>query len=631
MMGQMLRNSRRVLWGASASVLFAGAASYAQPARHTITVGTNVQVSAARPHWQHFEVMLAVDPRDPDLMIACSIVLVPEKAKHTTVVYSSRDGGATWKPTLAALDPKMKLSSDPACLFTPQGTAIFSYEVAFQSLPDTFVINRSDDGGATWPYHARLSVASRYLDRQFLVATDRSLYMTAATFRKSLDADGPASLLWGLALLRSEDNGKTWKWAPTRFAPTGKIMGEPGNCAVSPDHALLCAFGESSTPEAPVPAARYAPEAIKVAVSRDGGESLGLPVTVASTPGSGTMDSIPHIAVDHGSKDFSNRAYLVWGNVLPDGSMQILCAHSADDGATWSSATIVGENESGVANYMPQIAVNPGGVVGVMWYHRNGVDDAGYTPEFAASFDGGDTFTAPVKISKADQVVGGSETWPIFATVSGQLASPFEAAGAPKKTGAIEMTLMRFPKHATGGETTGLVADRNGVFHALWTDDRTGFDQLWTAAIKVTGQAARFGDPALSACADVTDRMRMSLVSWSNTSNKSFSVVVRLKNVGATPLLGPLRLRILSITSQVGRVTMVNSDNRATGRGALWNVSGADRASSLPPGGWSQPITLRFALTGARPWLGRGSTPRDLRVRGIIGNIRFQVLAPPEK
>jgi len=35
------------------------------------------------------------------------------------------------------------------------------------------------------------------------------------------------------------------------------------------------------------------------------------------------------------------------------------------------------------------------------------------------------------------------------------------------------------------GDTAGLVADADGVFHAAWVDNRTGVRQIWTAAIRV--------------------------------------------------------------------------------------------------------------------------------------------------
>ncbi len=50
------------------------------------------------------------------------------------------------------------------------------------------------------------------------------------------------------------------------------------------------------------------------------------------------------------------------------------------------------EPSKGPRNYLPVVAVNKDGVVGVMWYHTaNPQGDPGWDVRFAASFDGGDT------------------------------------------------------------------------------------------------------------------------------------------------------------------------------------------------------------------------------------------------
>jgi hypothetical protein len=35
------------------------------------------------------------------------------------------------------------------------------------------------------------------------------------------------------------------------------------------------------------------------------------------------------------------------------------------------------------------------------------------------------------------------------------------------------------------GDTAGLCADADGVFHPLWIDNRTGERQVWTATFRV--------------------------------------------------------------------------------------------------------------------------------------------------
>src|SRR5262245_62162282 len=75
------------------------------PAQHTqiVSVGPNVEVSAARSREDHFETVAAADPRDANRMIAAAM-LGKGAADGKAVVYFSGDGGRTWEPVLKTPD-----------------------------------------------------------------------------------------------------------------------------------------------------------------------------------------------------------------------------------------------------------------------------------------------------------------------------------------------------------------------------------------------------------------------------------------------------------------------------------------------------------------------------------------------
>src|SRR5690348_2452381 len=81
-----------------------------------MTVGRNVQVSTdARTH-AHAEVQFSAHPTDPKQLMACSIVdlhRLGQAGMHTSV-YTSTDGGQTWK-----LGQTIDLSADPVCRYGP--------------------------------------------------------------------------------------------------------------------------------------------------------------------------------------------------------------------------------------------------------------------------------------------------------------------------------------------------------------------------------------------------------------------------------------------------------------------------------------------------------------------------------
>jgi len=50
----------------------------------------------------------------------------------------------------------------------------------------------------------------------------------------------------------------------------------------------------------------------------------------------------------------------------------------------------------------------------------------------------------------------------------------------------------------------GLAAAADGTFHPVWVDNRSGVTQVWTAGIKVKGEATKNGDPVASPIASPT-------------------------------------------------------------------------------------------------------------------------------
>jgi hypothetical protein len=73
---------------------------------------------------------------------------------------------------------------------------------------------------------------------------------------------------------------------------------------------------------------------------------------------------------------------------------------------------------------------------------------------FAASLDGGASWTRSVRVS----------------------------TGANARSQQNESFFLM-----SGGDTAGLAAGADGRFHALWIDNRTGTQQVWTAPITVKG------------------------------------------------------------------------------------------------------------------------------------------------
>ena len=204
----------------------------------------------------------------------------------------------------------------------------------------------------------------------------------------------------------------------------------------------------------------------------------------------GNANAEPALAIDATSGRFKDRLYVVW----PDrrsGHSQILFAFSEDKGRSWSPVRRINDNAPSdtTDQFMPEIAVNRDGVVGVMWYdRRDHPDNLGWDARFAASFDGGASFTPSVRVSQARRVVPAGHV--------ARKATRFDADGDDQERLKAQIDAGRDSFMFMGGDTAGLVADALGIFHAAWVDNRTGVPQLWTATVTVSSASINGARPS---------------------------------------------------------------------------------------------------------------------------------------
>jgi hypothetical protein len=404
-----------------------------------IQVGKNVQVSESRKETAHYEVVVAADPTDAKNLVLASMSSASPKDvdRHDVATFTSSDGGNTWR--LGGVQ-KGQLENesyfDPHLAYAPDGSV---YIVSIRNNPrkanaGNVELARSRDGGKTWgrptllPFH----------DRPFLVVggaggkRDGPIYCFAA-------ATEPVVAV-------SSDGGQSFTdWKPLLKSGTPYGM---GNGLRLSSGTLVVSYPLRLEDKFPCPVA------LTVARSEDGGQSYREAPTVAKYMSSDI--GLPGLAADAASPDYKDRLYLVWPDQSPTGK-RVWLARSQDRGGTWSKPVLLSEQSEEVEaakrydSFLPAVAVNKTGVVGVMWYDSRGLPakKRGWNIRFRASLDGGETWLPSVRVTDRDSLFEEAvkSTWP--------------------------------------GDTAGLVADADGVFHAAWIDNRTGVRQIWTAAIRV--------------------------------------------------------------------------------------------------------------------------------------------------
>ena len=561
-----------------------------------VTVGPNVQVSKSRGDLIHNEVLLAADRTNPKNLIGCTMAFSSQQNKIVTIAYVSDDSGKNWD--FAVTNDAGILSGDPACTFGPDGKAYFIALERSSSANDRVVVYHSTDYGKTWSPATTLAGSAPSADRPYVIVDQTSgkyagrVYVYGQIAQRTVDGEYAGM---SLAVWRSLDNGVSF-YGPIGRARDKSFSYQLANSVVLSDGTLVCLIAELDSQKrndgyanSQYRKAEVQNGTLKVVTSNDGGESLSTAVRVSDMYADWREEStgVPSLAVDRGSPVFNDRLYAAWADGRY-GRTQVLASYSADKGKTWSSPQLVSDGQptvgEGSDSFMPVVAVNPEGVVGVMWYDKRDIRSGmGYYVRFAASLDGGETWQPSVRISEAPKTFESNGTWPITAGV-------WRNSG-----GGLSFNLRRF-EWIAGGHTAGMAADANGAFHPFWVDNRTGVSQIWTASVAVRGTAVKNGSVELSQLDDLSSSTMLELntCNYEKTDNV-LSCNARLKNTSKEILGGRLKLRVIALRSELGEPQILNADNGQNGIGAVWNFD-----QEIKPGENSPDKLFRFRILNPR-------------------------------
>jgi hypothetical protein len=630
----------------------------AQATAPAVTVSPNLRLIPG----DHNEPWIAISQRNPDVMIAVSqqgaMSADAPRFKVSTVI--SRDGGRTWTPV--NLPEPAETPFDPMVAAGPDGELYVMHGViggAFLSMlgvdsgeESTIRFWSSTDDGWTW---------SRPTDFTASVPPD---HMRMVIDMTSGPQRGRIYVAWNdvsdqfvrdqyeVFLQYSDDRGRSFT-DPILVATgtDGKLVAtEP---VVLSDGTLLVTWYQYWNP-----LAREENERMPFYVRRsaDGGRTFepvekifefGPHIARHRVPEYPRAFSLPIVTADTSSRSrYRDNVYISFDDAR-EGESNIWFVRSTDRGRTWSAPRKINDNADrgplGLPDHriIPVVATAPNGDVGLLWYDRR--DDPTrrcWHMYFALSRDGGRTFSANQRITTQpscpppgtpptalvhnlsprrrdpntppDSMLDRMNLLQRLGTWTTQVNNQVrDEANANLTDGRLTLSFGG-ARNISPGHYTGLAADRNGNFHGLWLDRRSGSQELYTARItpgapqRVTGGAAT----------DVTKLVEVvAAVPTYDAPTGTIKVAVQLRNVSDQAIAGPVTLRIVDVSQAGGQRTSVFADS-AAGGAATREFSFAGKlgnADVLQPGDLSEPVEITVQV---KPETGY-DTALDFRVTGV--------------
>jgi hypothetical protein len=245
------------------------------------------------------------------------------------------------------------------------------------------------------------------------------------------------------------------------------------------------------------------------------------------------------------------------------------------------------------SQFLPAVAVNDSGVVGVMWLdtRASAADDA-YDVYYSTSLDGGRTFLPAVRVSSETSRPAGP----------GNMRPGLGRLRYSGDTLVMDF-LSGYSRWRDVGDYIGLTADAKGVFHPVWPDSRDGTFQLQTARIELLSGAA-------SAAAMDTVTRPVGIVLDPNrydAEKRELVVPVRIRNTTSDTLYPPIVATLTSVGDTMlvrtgylrpeDVVTILNATNAKPGAGASFDFSGAlGTLGLLAPGAVSGAVNVRLRV-----------------------------------
>lgn len=587
-----------------------------------VLVGPNI-LASRDGEIPHVELMVAANPKKPKNLLGAAITFSRRGGDTACKAYASKDGGSTWIDS--SFPEQMEFGGgDPQVAFGLNGTAYFC---ALSFVKDDtgrtragLHLYRSEDGGITWG--PKIDLGYSYDHEQIVVDHTYGKYAGRVYI----------ATLYGypeyqVGVFRSDDDGKTWVGPVKAASGLGKIGINCVDPLILSDETLVVPYVDFA----------FEPEKIKLSntstiwtvASSDGGVTFSPPKKVSTQihdryedaekqrkAGSFVSLGFPSLAADSNSLEYKDRLYVAWSDVR-FGKPRILFSYSKDAGTTWTEPKLIcGDIPPWASQYLPELAVNNQGVVGITWYDTREAEATDRCRQyFAASIDGGQTFLPAVSVS-SEPSFPGSEINLV------PVPMDFSLAGEKPEPKLRLSTLSAYSRWGMGGDYLGLAAESDGAFRVFWADSRNKAFQIYTAQVKVVlDEDKPKAVPEAGSNPDTSPKpVKTEQTLLSNQVALAYdparydlqtgvlTLPVRLRNVSREPIYGPLKVKVRGFLDEEMKKyqpdlepnipEILNSSNGLRGAGAVFDYASSLRDfETLDPGDMTEAVEWKLKFS----------------------------------
>lgn len=352
------------------------------------------------------EVSVAINPTNPDHMIASSIGRMKQHSGITDFAYVTTDAGKTWK-TVPRANPNKVQQGDDVVSFTPDGLAIHTF-ISFVGIrtprpqrAHSGIVTSTSRDGISW--NPQVPVIEHYNS----VEPHEDKAWTKADFSKDSKHFGNLYVAWtkfdvygsekpehktNIFFSRSTNSGKS-------FSVPLKISEVPGDARDKSDTLMGAVPGVG--PEGEVYVVWAGPQSLFLTKSIDGGVNFAKNSSIASgvgwdfpIKGIGRANGLPSIGTDITKGPNRGAVYVCWAD-LRNGDPDIFLSVSRDKGEKWSKPIRVNNDKisNGREQWFPWMVVDPvDGSINIAYYDRGQNEGTNTDITLARSVDGGKTF-----------------------------------------------------------------------------------------------------------------------------------------------------------------------------------------------------------------------------------------------